>query len=69
MGTDPKLKENSAAEKFGVTVGQQLIVVHPDKRDEVKVVGIEKPAVVEFWARVLLAHRNHATPVPQCSGR
>lgn len=35
----------TAAEKFGVTVGQKLIVVHPDKRDEVKVVGIEKPAL------------------------
>lgn len=45
QGPGEVLINDSAAEKFGVTVGQELIVVHPDKRDEVKVVGIEKPAL------------------------
>lgn len=44
-GTGEVTINDAAAEKYGVTVGQKLLVVHPDKRDEVTVAGIEKPAV------------------------
>ena len=44
-GTAEALINDSAAEKFGIHVGDTLVVVHPDQRDEVKVVGVVKPAV------------------------
>ena len=44
-GTGEVLINDSAAEKFGIQLGDTLTVVHPDQRDEVKVVGVFKPTV------------------------
>ncbi|MGV0362017.1 ABC transporter permease [Corynebacterium minutissimum] len=44
-GSGEALINDSAAEKFGIHVGDTIVVVHPDQRDEVKVVGVVKPAV------------------------
>ncbi|MDO5033008.1 ABC transporter permease [Corynebacterium sp.] len=45
QGPEEVVINDSAAEKFGIGLGQKLIVVHPDHRDEVTVVGVVKPAV------------------------
>ncbi|EFM42917.1 efflux ABC transporter, permease protein, partial [Corynebacterium accolens ATCC 49726] len=49
-GDEPKAKDevtinSSAAEKYDISVGQKLLVVHPDSQDEVKVTGIVEPPV------------------------
>lgn len=53
-GTAEVLINDSAAEKFGIHVGDTLVVVHPDQRDEVKVVGVVKPAVDQGASLTLL---------------
>ncbi|MDK8473323.1 ABC transporter permease [Corynebacterium sp. MSK078] len=49
-GDEPKAKDevtinSSAAEKYDISVGQKLLVVHSDSQDEVKVTGIVEPPV------------------------
>ena len=53
-GTGEVLINDSAAEEFGIHVGDTLLVVHPDQRDEVKVVGVVKPAVDQGPSLTLL---------------
>ena len=45
QGTGEVVVNESAAEKFGISVGQELLVVHPDHRETVSVSGIVKPDV------------------------
>ncbi|MGX4760888.1 ABC transporter permease [Corynebacterium minutissimum] len=56
-GTGEVVINDSAAEKFGITIGDTILVVHPDQRDEVKVVGVVKPAVDQGASLTL--HMNH----------
>ncbi|AVH88952.1 ABC-type transporter, permease component [Corynebacterium camporealensis] len=44
---------DSAAEQYGIAVGDELVVVHPDKRDTMTVDGIVKPAVDQGSAIIL----------------
>lgn len=44
-GTGEVIINDSAAEKYHIAVGDELVVVHPDRQDRVKVSGIEKPAI------------------------
>lgn len=45
QGTGEVIINDSAAEKYHIAVGDELVVVHPDRQDRVKVSGIEKPAI------------------------
>ncbi|WP_144791117.1 ABC transporter permease [Corynebacterium singulare] len=56
-GTGEVVINDSAAEKFGITIGDTILVVHPDQRDEVKVVGVVKPAVDQGASLTL--HMDH----------
>ncbi|KAA8726528.1 FtsX-like permease family protein [Corynebacterium phocae] len=49
------LLNETAAEQFGVRIGDKLIVVNPDGRDDVTVVGIIQPTVVNGGIIVLSA--------------
>ncbi len=44
-GTGEVLVNDSAAEDYGIKVGDKLVVVHPDHRETFEVSGIYKPAV------------------------
>lgn len=52
-GPNEAIINDSAAQKYGISVGQKLIVVHPDHRDEVTVVGLARPAVEQGTSIVL----------------
>lgn len=59
QGTGEVVINESAAEKFGIALGDTLVVVHPDQRDEVKVVGTFKPAVDQGTSLTLqMAHEG-----------
>ncbi|MHC2799793.1 ABC transporter permease [Corynebacterium sp. HMSC078A10] len=53
-GTGEVLINDSAAEEFDIKIGDSLLVVHPDQRDEVKVVGVVKPVVDQGPSLTLL---------------
>ena len=56
-GTGEVVINDSAAEKFGIAIGDTILVVHPDQRDEVKIVGVVKPAVDQGASLTL--HMDH----------
>lgn len=53
QGTGEVIVNDSAAEKFGINVGDEIIVVHPDHRESVTVSGLFKPAVEQGEALLL----------------
>lgn len=52
-GKDEVLINSSAADKYDISVGQKLTVVHPDEQDTVTVSGISEPAVDQGESIVL----------------
>lgn len=53
QGSSEVIVNDSAAEKFEIGVGDEIIVVHPDHRETVTVAGLFKPAVEQGEALLL----------------
>ena len=45
QGTNEVVVNSGAAEKFGMGIGDEVVVVHPDKQDRMTISGIVEPAI------------------------